>query len=207
MSTEKAYELIKERIVSLELDPGESVSEIILARRVGLAPGPVGEAIERLIGEGWLERTARGIKVTEESLANVLDQLFEVRSVLEGLCARLAAERATAEQLAYLEAMMPQFEEAARKADNQSWIQLDQRFHEMIYDAAGNLFLENALKELYTLDLRIFYLILNRMTDLPRIVESHRAIVNALKTRDARAAERALTKHIQDSQDIVMPHV
>jgi DNA-binding GntR family transcriptional regulator len=207
MSTEKAYELIKERIVSLELDPGESVSEIILARRVGLAPGPVGEAIERLIGEGWLERTARGVKVTEESLANVLDQLFEVRSVLEGLCARLAAERATAEQLAYLEAMMPQFEEAARKADNQSWIQLDQRFHEMIYDAAGNLFLENALKELYTLDLRIFYLILNRMTDLPRIVESHRAIVNALKTRDARAAERALTKHIQDSQDIVMPHV
>jgi len=207
MSTEKAYELIKERIVSLELDPGESVSEIILARRVGLAPGPVGEAIERLIGEGWLERTARGIKVTEESLANVLDQLFEVRSVLEGLCARLAAERATAEQLAYLEAMMPQFEEAARKADNQSWIQLDQRFHEMIYDAADNLFLENALKELYTLDLRIFYLILNRMTDLPRIVESHRAIVNALKTRDARAAERALTKHIQDSQDIVMPHV
>jgi DNA-binding GntR family transcriptional regulator len=207
MSTDKAYELIKERIVSLELDPGESVSEIILARRVGLAPGPVGEAVERLIGEGWLERTDRGVKVTEESLANVLDQLFEVRSVLEGLCARLAAERATAEQLAYLEAMMPQFEEAARKADNQSWIQLDQRFHEVIYDAAGNLFLENALKELYTLDLRIFYLILNRMTDLPRIVESHRAIVNALKTRDARAAERALTKHIQDSQDIVMPHV
>ena len=207
MSTEKAYELIKERIVSLELDPGESVSEIILARRVGLAPGPVGEAIERLIGEGWLERTARGVKVTEESLANVLAQLFEVRSVLEGLCARLAAERATAEQLAYLEAMMPQFEEAARKADTQSWVQLDQRFHEMIYDAAGNLFLENALKELYTLDLRIFYLILHRMTDLPRIVESHRAIVNALKTRDARAAERALTKHIQDSQDIVMPHV
>jgi len=207
MSTQKAYELIKERIVSLELDPGESVSEIILARRVGLAPGPVGEAVERLIGEGWLERTDRGVKVTEASLANVLNQLFEVRSVLEGLCARLAAERAAAEQLAYLEAMMPQFEEAARKADNQSWIQLDQRFHEVIYDAAGNLFLENALKELYTLDLRIFYLILNRMTDLPRIVESHRAIVNALKTRDARAAERALTKHIQDSQDIVMPHV
>jgi DNA-binding GntR family transcriptional regulator len=202
MSTQKAYELIKERIVSLELDPGESVSEIILARRVGLAPGPVGEAVERLIGEGWLERTDRGVKVTEASLANVLNQLFEVRSVLEGLCARLAAERAAAEQLAYLEAMMPQFEEAARKADNQSWIQLDQRFHEVIYDAAGNLFLENALKELYTLDLRIFYLILNRMTDLPRIVESHRAIVNALKTRDARAAERALTKHIQDSQDM-----
>jgi len=207
MSAEKAYELIKEWIVSLELDPGESVTEIILARRVGLALGPVGEAVDRLISEGWLERTDRGVKVTEESLANILDQLFEVRSVLEGLCARLAAERATAKQLAYLEAMMPQFEEAARKADTQSWIQLDQRFHEAIYGASGNIFLENALRELYTLDLRIFYLVLNRMTDLPRIVESHRAIVHALSERDTRAAERALTKHIQESQDIVMPQL
>lgn len=207
MSAEKAYEHVKERIVSLELDPGVPVDEISLARRVGLAPGPVNEAVERLIDEGWLERMDRGVKMTEESLANVLDQVFEVRSVLEGLSARLAAERATEEQLARLEAMMPQFEEIARKADNQSWVQLDQRFHEAIYDAAGNLFLENALKELYTLNLRIWYLILNRMTDLPRIVESHRAIVNALKARDARAAERALTRHIQESQDIVMPNM
>lgn len=207
MSAEKAYELIKDWIVSLELDPGESVREVILARRVGLAPEPVNEAVERLINEGWLERTGVGVKVTEESLSNILDQLFAVRSVLEGLCARLAAERVTEEQLANLEALMPQFEEAARKADNQSWIQLDQRFHEAIYEAAGNLFLENALKELYTLDLRIFYLILHRITDLPRIVESHRAIVDALKNRDARTAERALTKHIQDSQDMVMPHM
>lgn len=207
MSAQKAYELLKGRIVSLELDPGVSVDETTLARRVGLAPGPVHEAVERLIGEGWLERTDQGVKVTEESLSSILDQLFEVRSVLEGLCARLAAERVTEEQLAHLEALMPQFEVAARKADNQSWIQLDQRFHEAIYDAAGNVFLENVLKELYTLDMRIWYLILNRMTDLPRVVESHRAIVNALKARDARAAERALTKHIQDSQDIVMPRM
>ena len=207
MSAEKAYELIKERIVSLKLDPAVPVNEISLARRIGLAPEPVNEAVERLISEGWLERTDRGVKVTEDSLSSILDQLFEVRSVLEGLCARLVAERATDEQLAHLEAMMPNFEEAARKADNQTWLQLDQRFHAAIYDAAGNLFLESALKELYTLDLRIFYLVLNRMTDLPGIVASHRAIVNALKARDARAADRALTKHIQDSQKSVMPHL
>ena len=207
MSAEKAYELIKDWIVSLELDPAEPVDEAILARRLGLAPGPVNEALERLISEGWLERVGRGVRVTEESLSNILDQLFEVRSVLEGLCARLAAERATEGQLAHLESLMPQFEEAARKADNQSWIQLDQRFHEAIYEAADNMFLESSLKQLYTLDLRIFYLILNRMTDLPRIVESHRAIVNALRDRDARAAERALTRHMQDSQDMVMPQM
>jgi len=207
MSAEKAYELIKDWIVSLELDPAEPVDEAILARRLGLAPGPVNEALERLISEGWLERVGRGVRVTEESLSNILDQLFEVRSVLEGLCARLAAERATEGQLAHLKALMPQFEEAARKADNQSWIQLDQRFHEAIYEAADNMFLESSLKQLYTLDLRIFYLVLNRMTDLPRIVESHRAIVNALRDRDARAAERALTRHMQDSQDMVMPQM
>jgi DNA-binding GntR family transcriptional regulator len=182
-----------------------STNELALVRLIGMSPEAVNAAVGRLISEGWLERTGRGIKVTEESLANIFEQLFEVRSVLEGLCARLAARQATQEQLEYLGALMPQFEEAARQADSQSWIHLDQRFHEAIYDAAGNLFLKNTLRQIYSLDLRIWYLVLNRMTDLPRIVESHRAIVNALQERDSRSAERALTKHIQDSQAIVMP--
>jgi DNA-binding GntR family transcriptional regulator len=205
MNTDRAYELIKERIVSLEMDPGVPIEEMSLARQIGMPPASATEAVQRLIDEGWLERIDQGIRVTEDTLASILSQLFEVRSVLESLCARLAADRATEDQLAHLEAMMPQFEEAARRADSHSWIQLDQRFHEAIYASAGNLFLENALKQIYTLDMRIWYLVLDRMTDLPRIVESHRAIVNALKDRDARAAERALTKHIEDSQAIVMP--
>jgi len=205
MNTDRAYELIKERIVSLELDPGGPIDELMLARQIGMPPGPAKEAVARLVDEGWLIRVDRGVQVAEDTLASILNQLFQVRSVLEGLCARLAAANATEQQVASLEAMMPQFEQAARNADAQAWIQLDQRFHEAIYAASDNLFLENALKEIYTLDMRIWYLVLDRMTDLPRIVESHRTIVNALQDRDARAAERALTKHIQDSQSIVMP--
>jgi DNA-binding GntR family transcriptional regulator len=207
MNADRAYELLKEHIVALELEPGASTDENTLARLIGMPPGSVHEAAERLIKEGWLERIGGQIKVTEETFASIFRQSFEVRSVLEALCARLAAQRASEEQLDALEAMMPLFEEAARRADPQTWIQLDQRFHEAIYDAAGNVYLENALKQLYILDLRIWYQVLNRMTDLPRIVESHRTIVNALRERDTRAAERALTKHIQDSQEIVMPRV
>ena len=207
MNAYRAYDLIKERIVSLELDPGVPIDEISLARQVGMPPEPVSAAVAQLVDEGWLERINGSVQVAEDTLANILHQLFEVRSVLEGLCARLAAERATEEQLELLEAMMPQFEDVAREADTQSWIQLDQRFHEAIYAAAGNLFLQDALERIYTLDMRIWYLYLNRMTDLPRIVESHRAIVIALKDRDARVAERALTKHIQDSQAIIMPQL
>lgn len=207
MSVDKAYELIKERIISLEMDPGVAVSEIALARQVGLSPAPVGEAVNRLIGEGWLERSGSGVRVTEESLTSVFRQLFEVRSVLEQLAGRLAAERVTAEQLKKLEALLPQFEKAALEADNQSWIQLDQRFHEAIYDAAGNVFLENVLEQLFVLDLRIWYLLLNRMTDLPRVVETYRDTVNALKNGDARTAERALMHHIQESEDIVLPQI
>ncbi|OQY24062.1 MAG: hypothetical protein B6I34_04025 [Anaerolineaceae bacterium 4572_32.1] len=205
MSADKAYELIKERIISLELDPGVSLSEIALARQIGLSPAPVGEAVGRLIDEGWLERTDGGVRVTEESLSSIFRQLFEVRSVLEKLAGRLAAERVTEEQIKNMEALLPQFDKAAREADNQSWIQLDQRFHEAVYDAAGNVFLENVLEQLFILDLRIWYLLLNRMTDLPRVTETYRDTIKALKAGDARATERALTKHIQESEDIVMP--
>jgi len=206
MNADKSYELIRERIISLELDPEMTIDELSLARQIGMPPGPVHQAVEQLVDEGLLERVGNGVKVTEECLADIFDQLFQVRSVLEGLGARLAAERATPEQLEALESMMPHFEDAARKADSQFWIQLDQRFHEVIYSAAGNLFLEKVLRQLYTLDMRVWYIVLNRMTDLPRIVESHRAIVDALKAHDSRAAERALARHIQESQDIVMPN-
>lgn len=205
MDTDRAYELIKERIVSLELDPGLAIDEIALARRLGMPPAPVNQAVARLIGENWLERVEDGVKVTEGTMTDILRQLFEVRSVLEGLCARLAVERASEAQIAALQAMMPELEDAARRADPQAWIQLDQRFHEIINAAAGNLFLEETLARLYTLDMRIFYTILNRLTDLPRVVEGQRAIVNALRARDAREAERALTGHILDAQRLVLP--
>ena len=202
MSADRAYELIRERIASLELDPGTPVEVISLARQVGMPPGPVSEAVENLVHQGWLERVDAGVKVTQETLASILSQSFEVRFVLETLCGRLAAERASEEQLAQLEAMMPQFEEVARAANAQAWIQLDQRFHEIIYHSAGNLFLEDLLQRIYTLELRIWYLVLDRMTDLPRIVEGHRAIVRALRERDVRAAERAFIKHIEDARAV-----
>jgi DNA-binding GntR family transcriptional regulator len=207
VNANRAYELIKERITSLDLEPGVPVDEASLARRIGVPPGTIGQAVQCLVDEGWLERVDNGVRVTEETLSSIFSQSFEVRSVLEALCARLAVARASDEQLEQLSEMMPQFEEAARTADSQTWLQLDQRFHETIYDAAGNIFLKDALKQLYALDMRIWYLVLNRMTDLPRIVEGHRAIVNALQDRDARGAERALTQHIQNSQQMVMPQL
>jgi DNA-binding GntR family transcriptional regulator len=205
MNADRAYELLREQIISLEIEPGVPIQETTLARRVGMAPGSVSQAVDRLVKEGWLERTNDTVRVTEDTMAAIFRQSFEVRSVLEQLCARLAVEHAAEEQLAALEAMMPQFEDAARRADSQTWLQLDQRFHETIYGASHNVFLEDVLKQLYALDMRIWYQILNRMTDLPRVVESHRAIVQALTTGDTRAAERAVTRHIQESRDLVMP--
>ncbi|MFN2228984.1 MAG: GntR family transcriptional regulator [Anaerolineae bacterium] len=205
MNADRAYELLRDQILSLEIEPGVPIQEASLARRLGMPPGSVSQAVDRLVQEGWLERTNDAVRVTDETMAGIFRQSFEVRSVLEQLCARLAVERATEEQLSALEATMPQFEEAARRVDPQTWLQLDQRFHEMIYDASHNVFLVDVLKRLYALDMRIWYQVLNRMTDLPRVVESHRAIVQALVAGDARGAERAVTRHIQESRDLVMP--
>ncbi|MBN1639678.1 MAG: GntR family transcriptional regulator [Anaerolineae bacterium] len=205
MDVDRAYELLREQITSLEIEPGVPIDETTLARRLGMPPGSVHHAIDELVQEGWIERDGNSVRVTDDTMARIFRQSFEVRSVLEALCARLAVQRATEPQLASLEAMMPQFEETARRADSQTWLQLDRRFHEAIYDAADNVFLGNALRQLYELDMRIWYQILNRMTDLPRIIESHRAIVQALKARDASAAERAVTRHIQNSRDQVLP--
>jgi DNA-binding GntR family transcriptional regulator len=138
-------------------------------------------------------------------MARIFHHSFEVRSVLEALCARLVVERATDETLRALAEMLPQFEDAARHADAQTWLQLDRGFHEAVYRASDNLFLAKVLRELYALDMRIWYQLLDRMTDLPRVVESHRAIVHAFLARDGRAAERALMQHIRETQAMILP--
>ena len=91
MNANRAYELIKERTASLELDLWMHTNEISLVRQRGMTREAVSEAVGRLISEGWLERTRRGIKMTEDALASVFGQLFEVRSVLEELCERQSA--------------------------------------------------------------------------------------------------------------------
>lgn len=196
---EKAYQSIKRKLLSLELDPAVPINETALVREFGLGRSFVQEALRRLADEGLVvDRGRRGLFVADLVTTRLLRQVVELRTVLEGFCARLAVERATDEQLAHMEELLDHFQTILERGDNQALMAVDQKFHKVLYQAADNEFLEETLDHLYGLSLRLWYFSLDKLGGLRGIVEKHREIVEALKQRDARQAEKLLRQHIAE---------
>jgi len=122
---------------------------------------------------------------------------------MEGLCARLAAERITAAEISEMERLLQDFERVLRDGDNAALLAVDHKFHQQIYKASGNRFLGRALDEMYTLILRLSFFALDRMGSVRGNVEEHRDILAALRAGDGRTAERLIQQHINHFRRMV----
>jgi DNA-binding GntR family transcriptional regulator len=192
---EKAYYAVRDMIVSLELRPGAVVSERELMERLGIGRTPVREALRRLAQERFVAvYPRRGMFVTTVEIRD-LAALCEVRLELEGLAARLAAERATnvdADELAALSGAL------GEKRSQRELMALDERIHRTIYRIAGNSFLEATAEQYYVHALRIWYLALDRATELGGAVAEHAALLRAIAVGDAAEAERLVRAHVEN---------
>jgi len=197
--SEKAYHLIKEMIVTLEFPPLSVIDERILMEELGLGRTPIREALHRLAAEGLVNIVPhRGMFVADISITD-LQKIFEVRILLEGLCARLAAQRVTDGQIAQMEELFHDLEQVPDR-DIKGLMAVDERFHHLLYQAADNEFLAETLDRLYAPSLRLWYLVLHRLGDVRDAVERHREIVEALKARDGERAEAHMQQHIAQFQ-------
>jgi DNA-binding GntR family transcriptional regulator len=130
-------------------------------------------------------------------------EIFEVRMTLEGLCARLAAERVTDAQIETMEQLLHDFDRVLRTGDNKALVAVDQRFHRQLYEASGNRFLARALDDMYALIYRLFFFALDRMGSVRTNVEEHRDILAALRARDGRSAEHLIQQHMIHFQKMI----
>ena len=197
--SEKAYHLIKHKIITLELEPLSVIDERSLQEELGLGRTPIREALHRLAAEGLVFiAPRRGMFVAEISITD-LAKLFEVRMVLEGFCARLAAQRITEDHLAQMEEVIQELEQVADD-DGKVLMEIDERFHTLLYQAADNKFLTETLDRLHALSFRLWHLALDRLGDVRGAMEQHIAITEALKAGDGARAEALLRQHIDDFQ-------
>ncbi|HDQ73730.1 MAG TPA: GntR family transcriptional regulator [Chloroflexi bacterium] len=197
--SEQAYHLIKKKIITLELPPSQVIDEQKLMSELELGRTPIREALLQLAKEDLVTIVPRrGMFVADISITD-LQKVFEVRVVLEGFCARLAAKRATEKQIAKLEALLDRLEGISGD-DVAALMESDNRFHELLYQAADNEFLNKMLNRLYAPSLRLWYLVLERLTDVREAIEQHREIVDAIKIRDGDRAEKLIQQHILEFQ-------
>lgn len=197
--SEKAYHLIREKIITLELSPSGLINEQELMAKLGLGRTPIREALLQLAQEGLVTIVPRrGMFIADISITD-LQKIFEIRIVLEGFCARLAAQRITTDQIIYLDKLLEELEGIASK-DVQALMNSDKRFHELLYQAADNEFLAETMERLYAPSLRLWYLVLDRLDDVKDTIDNHRVIAEALKTGDCARAEALVKEHVAEFQ-------
>lgn len=205
VDTKRAYELIREKITTLALAPGAPVDVQTLAEELEMGVVPVEEALKLLAHEELVAITPRhGFYVSDVNVAD-LEALSETRLPLEGLCARLAAERATADDLVVLEALCGETVTGNDGGDNfgKELFELDHRFHQAIAAAAHNRYLARTLEQFFGLSQRLWFLALPHLDFLPTAVEEHVAIVEAIKAGHGEEAERLMHEHVRAFYDNV----
>jgi DNA-binding GntR family transcriptional regulator len=197
--SDKAYQLIRQKIITLELPPLAPIDEQALMEELRLGRTPIREALQRLAAEDLiLLAPRRGMFVADVSITD-LQKVFELRMTLEGLCARLAAQRASVEQVQAMKQVVRDLD-AVPDGDYRGLMVIDERFHELLYEAAGNEFLADVLLRLHALSFRIWHMVLERLGSVRGALEQHIAITEAIEARDAEHAENLVRQHVAEFQ-------
>jgi DNA-binding GntR family transcriptional regulator len=200
---EQMYQAVRQKVLDLEIDPTQPIDKKALVRETGGSLTLVQQALERLADDDIVVKRRRRWHVTRAATTSTMHEILEVRTTLEGMCARLAAVRITPEEIEGMEQLLRDFDRVLREGDNVALLAVDQKFHRRLYEASGNRFLARALEEMYTLIYRLSFFALDRMGSVRGNVEEHRDILAALKAGDGRSAERLIQLHIAHFQTMV----
>ena len=204
--SDSVYQTLLEAIITGKLAPGTIVSEVSLAKKLSVIRTPVHDALRQLAKDNLVEqRAGRRAVVASFSRDDVFD-IFEMRKILEGEAAARSAGRMDRATLANLRQQGQQMRDEPNHPEWRSlWADFDDAFHDAIARASGSrlLWQESAR---YRLLLRSFYMITTALEVLPRALEEHFRVLEALESRDAEAARRAMVEHIQEWQAYFVQH-
>jgi GntR family transcriptional regulator of vanillate catabolism len=206
--TVKALLGLREMILSGELAPGARISELAVVERLGVSRTPVRAALARLREEGLLEETAsRGYAVRAFTEAEIYDAI-EVRGTLEGLAARFAAERGvSAADMARLRACVEEIDAVLARGDRTvdsftQYVAANDRFHSLLVELARSDVLRRQIERAVSLPFASPNGFVMAQATLPAArdvlvvaQEQHRAVVDAIESRQGARAEALMQEH------------
>lgn len=194
---DKAYVAILDRLIMLDIRPGEPIDDDQLAKELRIGRTPVREALKRLEGDRLVVTyPRRGTFATGVDMSD-LGQITEVRALLEPLAARRAAERAAPTMQAELLDMAARLEQlVVSEAERHVLMRWDLAVHRSIYRAAGNPHLEDVLIRYGNLATRLHCLFVDRLSTVDRHVKEHVDLLHAIAVGDAGRAEKLAQDHV-----------
>jgi DNA-binding GntR family transcriptional regulator len=194
---DRAYIAIKDRLIMLDIRPGDPIDDDALARDLGVGRTPVREALKRLEGDRLVvSYPRRGTFATGVDISD-LAYISEIRVQLEPLAARRAAERAVRPARAELEELAAHIAQLkVSEVDGTELMRWDLTVHRAIYRAAGNPHLEDVLIRYDNLATRIFCLFLERLPAVDAHVREHVELLRAIAAGDADRADDLAREHV-----------
>ena len=192
---EHVHEALRRAIVQGEIPSGTVLNARQGAEQLGVSTTPLKEALRRLEGEGLVvTEPRRGIRVTFD--AAQAEEMALARAALEGMIARVTADRIDDAGAAKLAAIVAEMTQATERGETDRLIALNERFHDAIHEISGCHYLQRILvgQRVYVHTARQF--ILSEPAERIRALAEHRAIFEALARRDADAAERCMRDHV-----------
>lgn len=197
---------LERMILSGTLAPGEKLTELTLAARLGISRGPLREAFRMLEEAGLVKITKnRGVFVRDISVEEAVD-IFDLRAAMDELVGRKLAEHITPPQLKEIRGMVDAMEQAVKTKDAYHYHLLNLRFHDRMVELAGNSKLTEIYRKLIK-ELSLFRrLNLEDGWLMPISATEHRLIVKAIASGDPDAAGKAMFDHVMDSKARTIEH-
>jgi len=203
---EQIYELLLSKIVAQEFTPGQKLQSVEeIASALGVSRTPVKDAINRLAVEGLLTIVPRKGTFVADVTPEGLKELYDVRLMMELHAAELTIDRITGEDMAKLEQLLlscRKFVDGDHYTDYEAFLELDTDFHRSLFELAGN----SLLLKLYE-GINLHLQVVRAYQKAPGVAAGaaatqaeHTAILAALKARDVKALQNALTVHITNRE-------
>jgi DNA-binding GntR family transcriptional regulator len=197
--TAQIYREIKRRIVELEYRLGERLSETRLASELGVGRSPVRSALARLKSEGWVAISPQSGTFVKALTNRDIEEVTELRTVLEMHATRVAAERILAKDLKALKMGFDTLGPSIASGSSERFIELDNQLHQTIYKAAGNELVHNILTNLRD---KVQWIRRACSVSVDRVQEGFHeieGIFRALESRDGDVAAERMRTHIQNA--------
>ncbi len=194
---ERIFRAIRDRIVYMEYSPGKPLPEKELCQEFKVSRTPVREAIKKLEEMKLVSVIPRfGTYISPVDI-NEIRSAFEVKIKLEGLAGEVAAKRITHDKLAEMKSLIEEADVLLKGGGHRHLIEIDTRFHEIIYQAAQNPILQEILENLHSRCARLWGSSLSGVIPIPEIIHQLKEIYSALEQRNPRTAGRLMEEHVR----------
>jgi len=204
--SQKVYRALKTEIIKGSLKPGTKLSEGKIAEQTGVSRTPVREALKELAAEGFVKMNPNQAVVVSSASVEDIQEVLQIRGVLEGLAARLAIKMISEEEIKELEKYQKQMEYYTKKDDVLAFSEMDAEFHELILNICGNNKLIQIRKNISDQAHRYRIRSLSIPGRLKYSLKEHQEIVEALKRKNAEQADRLSQKHIENVLANILAH-